>query len=115
LLLVFGLVPGISCWVRERRPDAGWQMQQMSAEHKLEKIPEKAPFDHMKDPLPGAGVNIYVIDSGINRQHSDFARLGGVNEDRVVNFEALDDDNQSPYCEPEGPDCTMVSPRRFSM
>ncbi|RYP07183.1 hypothetical protein DL765_009235 [Monosporascus sp. GIB2] len=88
----------IKRWDRARRLGP-WYLQQMTARGKLPPNgPGEAPVDHMKNPLPGEGVNIYILDSGINREHNAF--YSGPNfrlPHRVVNFKGLGDEDKSPF------------------
>lgn len=48
-------------------------------------------YDHMTKPDPGAGVNIYIVDSGVRSTHKEF---GG----RVRHMGGGLDNDPAPYC-----------------
>ncbi|RYP84515.1 hypothetical protein DL769_001174 [Monosporascus sp. CRB-8-3] len=85
-------------WGKDVSQDGPWWIQQMTASEKLTDTPDQGLCPHMEDPLPGAGVKIYVLDTGINVDHELF--YSGPNEQqphRALHFLDFGPDDSSPF------------------
>jgi subtilisin family serine protease len=62
-------------WYPATKPDAVWHLQAISAGRKLENIPDSGPSTQIaynNTVGGGQGVNIYIVDSGVEIEHQSF-------------------------------------------
>ncbi|KAK3314308.1 peptidase S8/S53 domain-containing protein [Apodospora peruviana] len=81
-------------WERKTEQNKIWHMAMVQGDGRLKNLntkEEKNNYDHITNPDNGAGVNIYIIDSGIRSTHKEF---GG----RVRHLGGGKDNDPSPYC-----------------
>jgi hypothetical protein len=92
-------------WEKDQSRVGPWWVQQMTAGVKLFLLPDQEKYPHMKDPMPGAGVKVYVLDSGVNLDHELFYSGPAQKQPhRGLNFRlGLDDLSRLAGKEPEDP------------
>lgn len=81
-------------WEKKTEQNKIWHMAMVQGDGRLKNLntnEETNNYDHITNPDNGAGVNIYIIDSGIRSTHKEF---GG----RVRHLGGGQDNDPSPYC-----------------
>jgi subtilisin family serine protease len=78
-------------WGRTGNSDAKWNLAQISERGKP-RYENEGPYwyAYMDDPKAGTGVEIYILDTGVDLAHPAF-------EGRASNFRGLSSSDRSPY------------------
>ncbi len=94
--------PSKKRWTKFLADNMGsWWIAQLTRGKKVPTWKSYGPWDFwaFNNPLPGTGVDIYIVDTGVRHNHAQFFQYKWTFSSRVRNFKDVKDDEKSPYSE----------------